>query len=131
MLSNRINRLAPPPRPVPLRIAISAMFGITGWMGAIFLITGLAFTLVFTHGYHPVDEIRLAASHTTAQGKITAVSDTNSTENDVPVYAYTFAFTTNRGRQVTGESYTTGERWSVNSPVIIEYVSGQPAIARI
>jgi hypothetical protein len=131
MLSNRINRLAPPPRSVPLRIAISAMFGITGWMGAIFLIVGLAFSLVFIHGYRPIDEIRLAASRTTAQGKITAVSYTNSSENDVPVYAYTFAFTTNRGQQVTGVSYTTGEEWSARDSVVIQYVPEEPAIARI
>ena len=78
MLSNRINRLAPPPRSVPLRVAISAMFGITGWMGAIFLIVGLAFSLVFISDYRPIDEIRLAASRTTAQGRITAVLVTHS-----------------------------------------------------
>jgi hypothetical protein len=131
MLSNRINRLAPPPRSVPLRVAISAMFGITGWMGAIFLIVGLAFSLVFISDYRPIDEIRLAASRTTAQGRITAVSYTNSSENDEPVIGYTFAFTTDRGQQMTGVSYTTGEQWSVRDAVIIEYVPEEPVIARI
>jgi hypothetical protein len=131
MLSNRINRLAPPPRPVPLQVVASAMFGFTGWFGAIFLILGLIFTLIFTQGYRPIDEVRLAASRTTAQGIVTAASETNSTENDVPVYAYKFIFTTNRGEQMTGVSYTTGERWSARDHVTIEYVPDQPSIARI
>jgi hypothetical protein len=131
MLSNRISRLAPPPRPVPLPVVCSAMFGVTGSLGAIFLITGLVFTIVFTQGYRPVDEVRLALSQTTARGIITSVSETNSTENDVPVYEYGFAFTTSRGQEVTGRSYFTGERWGAKTSVTIEYVPEEPAIARI
>jgi hypothetical protein len=131
MLSNRISRLAPPPRPVPLAVICSAMFGVAGWLGAIFLTTGLGFTIVFTQGYRPVDEMRLALAQTTAQGIITTVSETNSTENDVPVYEYGFAFTTNSGQRVTGRSYFTGDRWGANTSVTIEYVPEEPAIARI
>ncbi len=131
MLSNRINRLAPPPRTVPLPVVCSAMFGVTGSLGAVFLIMGLVFTIVFTQGYRPVDEMRLALSQTTARGIITSVSETNSTENDVPVYEYGFAFTTNRGQELTGRSYFTGEQWGANSSVTIEYVPEEPAIARI
>ena len=131
MLSNRISRLVPPPRPVPLPVVCSAMFGVAGWLGAIFLIMGLVFTIVFTQGYRPVDEIRLALSQTTARGIITSVSETNSTENDVTVYEYGFAFTTSRGQEVTGRSYFTGERWGAKASVTIEYVPEEPAIARI
>jgi hypothetical protein len=131
MLSNRINRLVPPPRPVPLQVVCSAMFGITGRLGAIFLISGLAFTLVFTSGYRPVDDLRLAFSKATARGIVTSVTDTNSTENDEPVYAYEFSFTTNREQKATGVSYFTGERWRVEDRVTIQYVEDAPAIARI
>jgi hypothetical protein len=131
MLSNRIRNLAPPPRSVPLPVICSAMAGITGWMGAIFLISGLGFTLVFTGGYRPIDEWRIALSKTTARGTVTSMSESNSTENDVPVYEYTFTFTTRRGDRVTGRSYITGERWSVEDSVTIEYVPENPAIARI
>ena len=108
MLSNRVSRLAPPPRPVPLPVVCSAMFGVTGSLGAIFLITGLVFTIVFTQGYRPVDEMRLALSQTTARGIITSVSETNSTENDVPVYEYGFAFTTSRDRRRPDEATSPG-----------------------
>lgn len=131
MLSNRIHRLTPPPRSVPLQVMASAMFGFAGGFGAVFLIMGLVFTLVFTQGYRPIDEIRLAASQTTAPGVITAVTQTNSSENDVYVYSYEFAFTTNRGEKITGVSYTTGEQWSARDHVTIEYVPGEPSIARI
>ena len=107
------------------------MFGFAGGFGAVFLIMGLVFTLVFTQGYRPIDEIRLAASQTTAPGVITAVTQTNSSENDVYVYSYEFAFTTNRGEKITGVSYTTGEQWSARDHVTIEYVPGEPSIARI
>jgi Protein of unknown function (DUF3592) len=131
MLSNRINRLAPPPRSVPFTVICSAMFGITGVLGAIFLISGLCFTIVFTQGYRPIDDVRIAVSQTTSQGVVTDVTQTNSTENDVWVYQYDFAFTAKNGKHVTGRSYSTGERWSVGDRVTIEYVPEEPSIARI
>jgi hypothetical protein len=131
MLSNRIRQLAPPPRPVPLPVVCSAMLGITGMLGAIFLVAGLGFTLVFTGGYRPIDEIRLDRSETTARGTITGLSGTNATENDVPVYEYAFAFTTRRGERAIGRSYVNGEPWSVEDTVTIEYVPDDPRLARI
>jgi hypothetical protein len=131
MLSNRINRLAPPPRPVPLPVICSAMFGIAGWLGAIFLISGLIFSMIFTGGMRPIDDLRLARSKATARGMITGVAETNSTENDVEVYEYEFAFTTLREQKVTGRSYSTGRQWRVEDTVTIEYVPEDPAIARI
>jgi hypothetical protein len=131
MLSNRIRKLAQPPRPVPLPVICSALLGIGGSFGAIFLILGLIGTLVFTRGLHPIDELRLALSQTTARGAITKVSGTNASENDSPVYEYAFAFTTRGEEKVTGRSYFSGARWSVGESVTIEYVPDEPAIARI
>jgi hypothetical protein len=131
MLSNRIRNLASPPRSVPLPVICSAMLGITGSIGAIFLINGLLFTLIFTSGIRPIDTLRLALSKTTARGEVTSVSGTNSTENDVPVYEYEFTFTTNREERVSGRSYSTGREWSVEDTVTIEYVPEAPHIARI
>jgi hypothetical protein len=131
MLSNRIRRLTPPPRSVPLPIVCSAMLGITGSFGAIFLIMGLIFTLIFTYGYRPIDNLRLAFSKTTARGIITGVSETNATENEVEVYEYQFAFTARNEKEYSGSSYTTGRSWSVEVPVTVEYVPEDPSIARI
>ncbi len=131
MLSNRIRNLAPPPRSVPLPTVCSAMLGITGSLGAIFLISGLLFSLVFTQGIRPIDDVRLAFSKTTARGIITSVSETNASENDVRVYEYGFSFTARSEEKVTGISYSTGQEWSVEDKVTVEYVPEDPSIARI
>ncbi|MGB7540297.1 MAG: DUF3592 domain-containing protein [Anaerolineales bacterium] len=131
MLSNRIRNLAQPPRPVPLPVICSAMLGTTGGFGAIFMIMGLVFTIVFTGGYRPFDDIRLALFRETAQGKVMRVSETNATENDVDVYEYEYAFTTHREEQMSGRSYSTGLRWSAGSSVAVEYVPDAPFISKI
>ncbi len=131
MLSNRIRNLAPPPRPVPLPVVCSAMLGTTGGFGALFMLMGLVFTIIFTSGYRPLDDIRLALSQTTAQGKVTSIVDPNATENDVPVYEYIFTFTTRREEPMTGHSYSTGRRWSAGSSVTIDYIPDAPYISRI
>lgn len=131
MFSNRIRNLAPPPRPVPLPVICSAMRGTTGGFGAVFLVMGLVFTLIFTRGFRPMDDIRLALSKTTVDGLITRVVDPSATENDVPVYEYEYSFTTRREEAVTGRSYSTGRRWSAGSSIIVEYVPDAPVISRI
>ena len=47
MLFNRIVQLAPPPRRVPLPVICSAMLGVTGGIGASFLIMGMLFVWLF------------------------------------------------------------------------------------
>jgi hypothetical protein len=47
MLSNRIAQLTPPPRRVPLPVACSAMLGLTGGIGAAFLIMGMPLVWLF------------------------------------------------------------------------------------
>jgi hypothetical protein len=131
MLSNRIDRLAPSPRPVPPRVACRAMLGLVGAFGAIFLLFGMLFTWIFIGDFQPLSEARLALSSRTVQGTITGANTTSASENDVTVYAYTFAFRTPDGQEHTGRSYTTGQEWRVEQRVDVEYVPGNPAIARI
>lgn len=132
MLSSRISRLAAPPRPVPLSVACSAMLGgPTGTVGAIPLIGGLVFMLIFSRGFRLTDEIRLALSKATTQGTVTVASWTNATENQSPIYRYEFTFSTPREQNVTSTCYTTGQMWSVGDRVTIEYVPEKPSVARI
>jgi hypothetical protein len=131
MLSNRIRNLAPPPRPVPLPIVCSAMRGTSGEFGSLFLIIGLVSTIVFTGGYRPIDDLRLALFRETAQGRVTRVNETNATENDVDVYEYEYAFTSRREERMTGRSYSTGQDWSVGNSVTIAYVPDAPFISKI
>ena len=131
MLSNRIDQLAAPPRPVPLRVACRAMLGRTGGIGAIFLLAGLLATWLFIGDIHPIAEVRLALSPATATGTITSVERTNTTVNDVTVYRYHFTFRTPNEETFTGQSHTVGQVWSVEDRVKIQYVSAKPSIARI
>jgi hypothetical protein len=131
MLSNRIDQLASPPRPVPLRVALRAMLGLTGTLGAIFLLFGMVFVWLFVGDFQPISEMRLALSTTTATGVITSVDVTNASENEVTVYVYEFTFRTPDEQEHTGRSYTTGQQWRVEDRVTIKYVPGNTAIARI
>ena len=81
MLSNRIDQLASPPRPVPLRVAFRAMLGLTGALGAIFLLFGMFFVWIFVGDLQPIAAARLALSTTATGGIITDVDVTNATEN--------------------------------------------------
>jgi hypothetical protein len=131
MLSNRIHNLTPPPRAVPLTVICSAMLGTTGGFGALFMLFGLVFTIIFTGGYHPLDDVRLALFRETVSGTISRVVDTNASENDVTVYEYVYSFTTRREEPMTGRSYSTGRQWTAGSTVTIEYVPDAPYISRI
>lgn len=130
-LSQRISQLTAPPRRVPPAAASAALMGITGTLGAIFVIVGLVMVLVFLEGATPIDEIRLMLSSAETQGTITNVEGTNTTINDVPVYRYTFTYRSPGGETLTGQSHAPGSRWSPENRVTVEYVPGDPSIARI
>lgn len=129
MLSKRVTRLAPPPRPVPWPVTCSAMLGILGGIGALLFVFGLIFVLVFANDLRPLEEMRLANASAAARGKVIAVEETNSTENDVPVYAYRFEFKTRTEQTVTGRSYSTGQIYSVNDSATVYYLPDTPAVA--
>ena len=131
MLSHRISQLTPPPRPIPLHVVCSALLGIIGGLGAIFLIVGAVAVIAFGGGFHPVAELRMALSTATAQGVVTNVTATNASVNDVTVYRYEFTFNTPDEQGITGQSYTTGWTRSEGDRVRVEYVPGNPTIARI
>jgi hypothetical protein len=59
------------------------------------------------------------------------VRETNSTENDVPVYEYYFTFRTPNETDVTGKSYSTGQIWSKGDSVPVTYLPDKPAVAEL
>lgn len=131
MLSTRIDQLAAPPRPVPLRVVCRAMLGRTGGIGAIFLLAGLLMTWLFIGDTRPVAEVWLALSSETTTGMITGVERTNTSVNDVTVYRYHFTFRTPNEEKFTSRSYTVGQVWSAEDRVTIQYVPAKPSIARV
>jgi hypothetical protein len=107
------------------------MLGLTGTLGAIFLLFGMLFVWIFAGDMRPISEVRLALSTATTRGIVTGVQATNASENDVTVYAYDFSFSTPDEKRYTGRSYTTGQQWHVEDRVSIKYVPDKPSIARI
>ena len=131
MLSGRMTPLAPPPRRVPWAVVCSAMLGMPGVVGAGIFVFSMIFVLIFAGDLHLIDEIRLSSAGTTAVARVTAVEDTNSTENDVPVYAYRFVFSTRAEELVTARSFSTGRRYSVEDRATVYYLPDKPGVARL
>ena len=132
MLSNRIAYLAAPPRPVPTPVLCATLFGGSiGFIGAAFLILGMVFVWIFAGGFAPIDEWRLSRSATAGRATITDVSATGATENDMPVYRYDFAFTTDDERTIQARSYSTGQTWDVGERVTVWYLPDDPSVARL
>jgi hypothetical protein len=107
------------------------MLGLTGSLGAIFLLSGMLAVWIFAGDLQPISEARLALSTATVQGTVTNAWATHASENDETVYAYEFSFRTPDEKGYTGRSFTTGQRWRVEDRVSIEYVPDDPSIARI
>jgi len=130
-LSNRIERLEPPPRRVPLPAVCAAMTGFLSVFGAVFFSFGMIFVWVFGAGLSPLNEWRLSGSFAAAPAVVEEVSATGGTVNDVTVYEYRFRYTPGDGIPLYGTCYTTGKRWSEGTRAAAHYLPGNPEVARL
>ncbi|MCB0166234.1 MAG: hypothetical protein KDI79_18535 [Anaerolineae bacterium] len=68
----------------------------------------------------------------TAPGTVTQIEQTGASENDTPVYVTQYAFRVERlETELLGRSYTTGQHFSPNQTVTVEYLRDRPEISRI
>ena len=129
MLSNRIAYLAPPPRRVPLPVVCSAMLGMTGIIGAAFLILGMLFVWLFvvdpaaprgvffvlifpivgaaffvTNTVRGLRQVALLRHGRVAGARKVSERATNTTVNDQPVIKYVYEFQAGDGRTYQGVS---------------------------
>jgi len=129
MLSNRIAYLAPPPRRVPFPVVCSAMLGITGMVGAAFLILGMlfvwlmmgdpvaplwvCFVLIFpavgagffaTNTVRGAQQVALLRYGRVAGAHKVSKQATNTTVNDQPVITCVYEFQAGDGRTYRGAS---------------------------
>lgn len=129
MLSNRIAHLVPPPRRVPLPVACSAMLGMTGIIGAAFLILGMVFVWLFvgdpgaplavcfvfvfpvagaalfaTNTVRGAQQVALLCHGRVAGARKVSEQATNVTVNDQPVIQYVYEFQAGDGRAYRGMS---------------------------
>lgn len=128
-LSNRIDRLASPPRKVPLPIVCTALSSFFVMFGGIFFSFGMIFVWAFGWNMHPIDEWRLAHSNASAPAIIEKVTRTNSTVNDEVVYEYRFRFNPGDGLPVYAHCYTTGPKWTEGERVVSHYLADNPDVA--
>jgi hypothetical protein len=129
MLSNRIAHLVPPPRRVPLPVVCSAMLGMTGIIGAAFLILGMLFVWLFvgdpaaplwvcfvlifpavgaaffaTNTVRGAQQVALLRHGRVAGARRVSEQATNTTVNDQPVVKYVYEFQAGDGRTYRGAS---------------------------
>jgi hypothetical protein len=129
MLSNRIAHLVPPPRRVPLPVVCSAMLGITGIVGAAFLILGMlfvwlmagdpvaplwvCFVLIFpavgagffaTNTVRGAQQVALLRHGRVAGAHRVSSQATNTTVNEQPVITYFYEFRAGDGQTYRGAS---------------------------
>jgi hypothetical protein len=129
MLSNRIAYLGPPPRRVPFPVACSAMLGMTGTIGAAFLILGMLFVWLFvadpaaplwvgfvlifpavgaaffvTNTVRGAQQVTLLRHGRVAGARRVSEQATNTTVNDQPVIKYVYEFRADDGQMYQGTS---------------------------
>lgn len=131
LFSQRISRLVPPPRWVPLPTACAALTGLVGFLGAIFFSFGMVFVWVFGAALHPIDEWRLSRSYIKAPAVVESVQATNARDNKITVYEYRFRFQPGDGLPVDGSCYTTGQTWQEGDRAMVHYLPEKPEVARL
>ena len=113
-----------------LRMALLT-FGIVRQLGWAFTALGLGFCAVFlAHA-----DLRLSGYDAVAEGKVSKIERTSSTENDEPIYAVDAEFRAGdsaeaRANVRTVRSYTTS-RLQVDESVTVDYEAEDPSEARI
>lgn len=128
-VSGRLLYLAEPPRRVPWNVIASLVPGFIGRMGAAFYLSGMIFVVVFAGTLRPIDEVQLASAAATAQGVVVSVTETNATENDVPVYRYGFVFRTRTEQEIRATSFSTGRLYDQGDEALISYLPDRPEVA--
>lgn len=133
MMQNSDYGLTRPPRQVPWPIQTQVLLGgFSSQFGWLFFGFGMLFVWVFG-AFTMLNSVYFwVGTVDTAPGTVAAVNPTNSSENDTPVYANQFVFRVeSREEEYRGESYTTGQQFSVGNDVTIEYLRDNPEISRI
>jgi hypothetical protein len=121
-----------PPRAVPVCTRLTVLFGgILQQLGWAFLGFGMIFFYVFglQADLSGLWMGLLDTRQTT--GVVTAVEETNASENDSPVYAVRYHFTAANGSRVEAMAYSTGYSPESGQRVRVEYLPSDPKVARV
>ena len=125
---------SPVPRTIPKSLLRAAGGGVQGFMllfGLAFGCFGLFFCFIFLPRSLPEEWALDRGPRVTLTGRITEVSRTNLSINNVKVYAYDFDYPGPAAGRLVGRNYTTGRRWSSGERVTVEVLENDPSVARI
>jgi hypothetical protein len=121
--------LAPPPRRVPLSLALVNVFNLFAQIGWFVFGFGMIFAWAFI-GNADFSSITFRGPHAETSGRVTSVETTGASENNRSVVAHHYQFSVD-GRKVDGTSYTTGDSKSQGDAVTVEYDEKHPERSRI
>jgi hypothetical protein len=125
--------LALPPRRVPWSVRSQLLLGgYSNQFGWVFF--GFGMILMWVFGFKAdLSAVLFALGRVeTAPGVVTAVEQTNASENDRLIYAYTYSFRVERlEKQYQGVSYTTGHEFGPEQEVVVEYLADYPTLSRL
>ncbi len=126
-----LERLARPPRRVPLPVRCHQLFGGPANLGAwCLLLFCTPFFWLFVMDCEVLTWIKFARPLSTTTGAVTNITRTGSSENKIPVMEIHYSYALD-GEECTGHSYETGTRLQPGSPVTVEYAVGSPHVSRI
>jgi hypothetical protein len=126
-----VRHLAPPPRVVPLDLAIRVVLGSPlGQVGWFLVGFGFVFVWAFDADGAVSSALRFAGEEQVAQGTTTGWRELSLSVNDEPVFETSYAFDVGGGA-FTGRSYATGYYVPEGTTVAIEHRSSDPSISRI
>ena len=106
--------------------------GFTNQFGWAFLGFGLIFVWVFGLSAD-LSFLRFSLADTeTTEGVILRTEATNASENEMPIYAYTYAYRVESlEAEYQGTAYSTGREFEPGWSVTVEYLKNNPDVSRI
>ena len=127
----RTIQLVDPPRAVPLKAQLVAVFGgVVAQMGWGFIAMGLLFTMIFGVDSEAMTLIEFRGSLGTTKGEVVGIHETSSSENKRRILRVHYRYQTDgQGRE--GDSYTLSRDLQPGEEVTVEYLTEDPSRSRI
>lgn len=124
-----LQRIAGPPRHVPLSLRIVSIFNPVVQFGLLFAGFGSIFFWIFATNAD-LSFITFHGALSRATGYVTSVQKTNAKENRVRVHANHYTYSV-AGRSFSGISYSSGQEVDPGAAVTVEYKADDPSRSRI
>ena len=116
--------------PIGLRMAIFFQ-GVEAILGTVFFLVGMLFVLIFFPTREIEGWVMLSNQAPKAQGTVTELIETSSSENDATIFRILYRFETPSGETVEGKAYSTFPPFKVGDEIEVIYSESHPDINKI